>query len=86
VEEVLLSVIDVCRVRAVRKIEIHTAEPLVPDPSSFEVEITIAKLKGINCQLVFKFQQEAKHGLRYINSLHLFGVRRNCLISRRSLL
>jgi hypothetical protein len=28
-----------------RQIEIHTAKPLVPDPSSFEVEIAIAKLK-----------------------------------------
>jgi hypothetical protein len=28
-----------------RQIEIHTAEPLVPDPSHFEVEIAIAKLK-----------------------------------------
>jgi hypothetical protein len=27
------------------QIEIHTAEPLVPDPSPFEVEIRIAKLK-----------------------------------------
>jgi hypothetical protein len=24
---------------------VHTAEPLVPDPSHFEVEIAIAKLK-----------------------------------------
>jgi hypothetical protein len=29
----------------VRQIEIHTAELLVPEPSPFEVEITIAKLK-----------------------------------------
>jgi hypothetical protein len=29
----------------VRQIEIHTAEPLVPDPSPFEVETAIAKLK-----------------------------------------
>jgi hypothetical protein len=28
-----------------RQIEIYTAEPLVPDPSPFEVEIAIAKLK-----------------------------------------
>jgi hypothetical protein len=27
------------------EIEIHTAEPLAPDPSPFEVEIAIAKLK-----------------------------------------
>jgi hypothetical protein len=29
----------------IREIEIQTAEPLVPEPSPFEVEITIAKLK-----------------------------------------
>jgi hypothetical protein len=29
----------------VRQVEMHTAEPLVPDPNSFEVEIAIAKLK-----------------------------------------
>jgi hypothetical protein len=33
------------RVRDVRQIEIHTAEPLFPDPIPFEVEIAIAKLK-----------------------------------------
>jgi hypothetical protein len=33
------------RVSDVRQIEIHTAEPLLPDPSPFEVEIAIAKLK-----------------------------------------
>jgi hypothetical protein len=32
-------------VNDVRQIEIHTAEPFVPDPSPFEVEIAIAKLK-----------------------------------------
>jgi hypothetical protein len=29
----------------VRQTEVHTAEPLVPAPSSIEVEIAIAKLK-----------------------------------------
>jgi hypothetical protein len=29
-----------------RQIEIHTAEPLVPDPSPFEAEIAIAKFKN----------------------------------------
>jgi hypothetical protein len=28
-----------------RQIEIHATEPLVPDPSPFEVEIAIVKLK-----------------------------------------
>jgi hypothetical protein len=40
VEELLFSVTTI-----VRQIEIRTAEPLVPDPSSFEVEIAIAKLR-----------------------------------------
>jgi hypothetical protein len=29
-----------------RQIEIHTAEPLVPEPSAFEVEMAIGKPKG----------------------------------------
>jgi hypothetical protein len=32
------------RVSDVRQTEIYTAEPLVSDPSSFEVEIVVAKL------------------------------------------
>jgi hypothetical protein len=40
------ALFNVHRVSGVRQIEIHTAEPLVPDPSSFEVEIAIAKLKS----------------------------------------
>jgi hypothetical protein len=39
------QLLNACRVSDVRQIEIHTAEPLVPDPSPFEVEIAIAKLK-----------------------------------------
>jgi hypothetical protein len=40
-------------------IEIHTAEPLVPDPSPYEVETAIGKLKKrINLQVVIKFQQK----------------------------
>jgi hypothetical protein len=33
------------RVIDVRRIEIHTAEPLVPDPSPFGIKIVIVKLK-----------------------------------------
>jgi hypothetical protein len=42
---ILNRLLNVHRVSDVRQIEIHTAEPLVPDPSPFEVEIAIAKLK-----------------------------------------
>jgi len=34
----------------VRQIEIHTAEPLVHEPSAFEVEMTTEKLKGHKSQ------------------------------------
>jgi hypothetical protein len=37
------QLLNVHRVRDVRQIEIQTAEPLVPDPSYFEVEITTEK-------------------------------------------
>jgi hypothetical protein len=37
--------VRVHRVSDVRQIEIHTAEPLVPDTSPFEVEIAIARLE-----------------------------------------
>jgi hypothetical protein len=56
VEELLLS-FNVHRVSDVSQIEIHAAEPLVPDPSSFEVEVAVAKLKSINRQVVIKFRQ-----------------------------
>jgi hypothetical protein len=36
---------NVHSVSDVREVEIHTTEPLVPEPSHFEVEIAIAKLK-----------------------------------------
>jgi hypothetical protein len=45
VEELLLSVIE-CRVTDVGQIDIHTRGPEVPDPSLFEVEIVISKLKN----------------------------------------
>jgi hypothetical protein len=38
--------LNVHRISFVRQIEIHTVKPLVPDPSSFEVEIAIAKVKS----------------------------------------
>jgi len=37
--------LNVHGVNDVRQTEIHTAEPLVPEPSAFEVEMAIEKLK-----------------------------------------
>jgi hypothetical protein len=31
------------------QVEIHTTEPLILEPSPFEVEIAIARCKSINC-------------------------------------
>jgi hypothetical protein len=39
--------LNVHRVSDVRQIEIRTAEPLVPEPSPFEVEIAIAIINSI---------------------------------------
>jgi hypothetical protein len=39
------QLLNVHRVSDVKQIEIHTAEPLVPDPSHFEFKIAIATLK-----------------------------------------
>jgi hypothetical protein len=42
------QLLNVHRASDVRQIEIHSAESLVPDPSPFDVEIAIAKLKNYN--------------------------------------
>jgi hypothetical protein len=51
--------LNVHNVSDVRQIEIHTVEPLVPDPSHLDVEIAIAKLQKYNLQAVIKFQQNS---------------------------
>jgi hypothetical protein len=46
VEELYFSqLLNVHRVSDVRQIEIHTAEPLVPDPSPFDDEIACVKFR-----------------------------------------
>jgi hypothetical protein len=39
----------------VRETEIHTAEPLVPELSAFEFEMTIENLKDTNRQVLIEF-------------------------------
>jgi hypothetical protein len=72
----------------VRQAEIHTAEPQVPEPSAFEVELAIEKLKrhkspGIDQILAIKGGVE-QFTLTSINLLILIGISRNCLGSGRS--
>ena len=47
-EELFLPAVEctVHGVNDVRQAEIHTAEPLVPEPSAFEVGLAIQKLKS----------------------------------------
>jgi len=77
-------------VNDVRQTEIQRAEPLVPEPNAFEVEIDVEKLKDTNHWVLIKFRQNSiKQGveqfaLRSINLLILSGIRRNCLRSGRS--
>ena len=40
------QLLNVHEVKDVRQAEIHTVEPLVPDPSAFEFELAIEKLKN----------------------------------------
>jgi hypothetical protein len=51
---------QLCVVRGVsdvRQTEIHTVEPLVFDPSAFEFELAIERLKSTNHQVLIKSQQ-----------------------------
>jgi hypothetical protein len=85
------QLLNVHNVSHVRRIEVHTAEPVVLGSSHLEVEIATAKLKKykspgsdeIPAELI---QTRGKIILSAIhNSLILFGIRKNCLISGSSL-
>ena len=74
----------------VRQTEIYTAEPLVLEPSVFEVELAIEKLKCHKSPGIHQIPEELiKAGckiiaIRPVNLLFLFGIKRNCLRSGRS--
>ena len=74
----------------VRQAEIHTAEPLVPEPSVLELELAIEKLKSRKSPGIDQMPAEliktgvAQFAVRFINLSLLFGIRRNCLESGRS--
>ena len=77
-------------VKDVRQAEIHTAEPLVPEPIAAEVELAIDQLKSHNSPGIDQIPAELnKTGVeqfawRFINLLLLFGRRRNCLKSGKN--
>ena len=78
---------NVHRLKVVGKVEIPTANPLVPEPSAFECELAIDKLKNYKSTGIDEIPEELiKAGLeqfawRFINLLLLSGRRRNCLKS-----
>ena len=77
-------------VKDVGQAEIHTAEPLVPEPSAFEVEFAIGKLKSHKSPGIDEIPAKlfkaggGKFAWRFINLLFPFGRRKNCLNSGRS--
>jgi hypothetical protein len=81
--------LNVYGVNDIKQIEKYTAEPQVPEPGTFEVEMVLNSLKDTNHHVLIKFQQKLlKHStgpfaLRTINFLILFG-RRDSLRSVRS--
>jgi hypothetical protein len=72
--------------------EIHTAEPIVPEPGPSEIEIAVAKLKEPNSpgsdQIPAELIQVGDETLRseIVKLINPFEIRKNCLISGRSLL
>ena len=82
------QLLNVNEVNDIRQAEIHTVEPLVPEPSATEVELAIEKLKnykspGID-QIPAELIKAGQFAVRFANLLFLFGIRRNCLTNGRS--
>jgi hypothetical protein len=71
----------------VRQTEIHTAEPIVPEPNAFEVKMVTDKLKGHKLPGIDQIPAElikaggSKICPEIVNLLILFGIKRNCLSS-----
>ena len=84
------QLLNVHGVTVVGQAEIHTAEPLVSEPSASEFELAIDKLKSHKSPGIDKIPAELiKAGVeqfawRFITLFLLFGRKRNCLKSGRS--
>ena len=55
--EYFSQLFNVHGVKDVGKAEIHTAEPLVPEPGTSEVELAVDKQKVTNRQVLMKYRQ-----------------------------
>ena len=89
-EELFLLAIECTWVNDVRQTEIHKAEPLVPEPSAFEFEMAIEKLKTHKSSGIEQIPVDLikAGGITICSEIHkliiLFGIRRICLRSERS--
>ena len=85
----LSQLLNVHGVNDVRQTEIHKAEPLVPEPSAFEFEMAIEKLKTHKSPGIEQIPVELikARGRTICSKIHkliiLFGIRRICLRSER---
>jgi hypothetical protein len=79
---ILNWLLNVHGVNDVRQTEIHTAEPLVPEPISFEVDIAIERFKSHQVLIEFWQNRSKQQIIRYVprstNLLIPFGMRKNC--------
>jgi len=75
----LYQLLDIHGVNVGRESEIHTAEPLLPEPNAFEVEMVIEKLKSYKTPGTDQIPAELIKAVRSTKLLFLFGIRRNCL-------
>jgi hypothetical protein len=86
------QVLNIHGVHDVRQMDIHTAEPLVPESSLVKVEITIGKLKSYKSpgtdQIPARLIKAGSETdvLRYADLFVLYRIRRNCYSIGRNLL
>jgi len=86
----LYRILNIHGVNDVRQTEIHTAEPLVSEPSAAEFQLAIEKVKSHKSPGLVKYRQNwLKQGIRqfavgFIKLLFLFVIRRNYLRIGRS--
>jgi hypothetical protein len=61
-------------INSARQIEIYTAQPLIPEPSSLRMKLLLHTVKDISCQVPIEFQLTGSKTLqseipRFINSV-----------------
>ena len=83
-KETFLQLLNVHGVKDVRQTAIHTAEPLVTEPSVLVLRCLLKRLKT-NHQVLIKSQENRlqpgveQFEIRSVNLLILFVIKRNCL-------